>query len=283
MDSRLLKNKELEVTLASDGVIKIPFLTDSELQEIKDLYSDVHGNTDPPSMYDGIHMTIWHKDRAYKMHINTELKRILTGACERTFQNYRAISQQFIVKRKGSDTTFPIHQDWSIVDEFKYKSFNLWIPLQDVDETNGAMWIVKGSHKIERKIRGAGYLFPNYYPVLDALQPRMTSCSMKGGEALLFYHNTLHGSPYNHSEGHRVVTQISIIPKDAPLKIYFQKGEGAPLEVHYPADSFTFYYDKIREESEVRPPTGRATETLPSLVVEPATVDEVLGAIGEEA
>lgn len=275
MNSKLLQDQDLEHQLQSDGVIKIPFLTNLELQAIKDLYTDMHGTDDPPSMYDGIHMTIWHGDRAYKMRINRALKQILKDACDRTFKDYRAISQQFIVKRKGSDTTFPIHQDWSIVDEFKYRSFNLWIPLQDVDETNGAMWIVKGSHHINRKIRGAGYLFPNYYPVLEALRPQMTSYTMQGGEALLFYHNTLHGSPYNASEGHRAVVQISIIPEHAPLQIYFQRGAGQPLEVHHPADDFTFYYDKIREESEVRAPTGKPTELLPSLRVEPATLEEI--------
>lgn len=282
MDSELLKDKQLEHELSENGVIKIPFLTRSELQQIKDLYQEHHGDQDPPSMYDGIHMTIWHKDRAYKLDINTRLKAILKPVCDRTFQRYRAISQQFIAKRKGSETTFPIHQDWSIVDETKYKSFNLWIPLQDVDESNGAMWIVKGSHHIERKIRGAGYLFPNYYPALEELKPHMTSYSMKAGEALLFYHNTLHGSPYNANDGYRVVTQISIIPEDAPLQVYFQKAANEPLEIHHPADDFTFYYDRIREESELRPPTGKASELLPSLQVEPASYNEVLKAIQVE-
>ena len=279
MNSELLIDRNVEQLLQNDGVIKIPFLTDSELQELNDLYTETHGNSDPPSMYDGIHMTIWHGDRAYKMGINRALKQLLKNACDRTFKDYRAISQQFIVKRKGLDTTFPIHQDWSIVDEHRYRSFNLWIPLQDVDETNGAMWIVKGSQNINRRVRGAGYLFPNYYPVLEALRPRMTSFTMHGGEALIFYHSTLHGSPFNASEGRRAVVQISIVPEHAQLQIYFQRGKGQPLEVHHPADDFTFFYDKIREESEVRPPTGKPSDLLPSLIVEPATLEEISEAL----
>jgi hypothetical protein len=281
MQAGLLKDSNLETQLDQDGVIKIPFLTTDELTQIKNLYIRYHGEDDPPSMYDGIHMTIWHSDIAYKMEINTELKKILKAACERTFQNYRALSEQFIAKRKGTDTTFPIHQDWSIVDETKHKSFNLWIPLQDVDESNGAMWIVKGSHKIKRKVRGAGYLFPNYYPVLEELKPMMTSFNMHAGEALIFFHNTLHGSPSNKTNSQRVVTQISIVPEDAQLQIYFQKSEADSLEVHHPADAFTFYYDRIREESELRPPTGKPTELLPSLKVYPATLEEVKLALKE--
>jgi hypothetical protein len=283
MQFGLLKDSNLNYLLENDGVIRVPFLTKDELLSIKDLYQKMHGNYDPPSMYDGIHMTIWHHDLAYKMEINTELKKKLGAASDRVFQDYRALSEQFIAKRKGSDTTFPIHQDWSIVDESKHRSLNLWIPLQDVDESNGAMWIVKGSHKIKRKIRGAGYLFPNYYPVLNNLKPLMTSFSMKGGEALIFFHNTLHGSPSNTSDQPRVATQISIIPKNAELQIYFQESEGNPLEVHHPADSFTFYYDRIREESEIIPPTGKATKLLPSLKVEPASLEEINLALSEYA
>lgn len=275
----LLQDESLEAVLSKDGVVRIPFLNEEELAELRELYNQVHDGKDPPTMYDGIHMTIWHSDRSYKLGINTRLREILKGACDRTFKDYRAISQQFIVKRKGADTTFPIHQDWSIVDETKYPSFNLWIPIQDVDENNGAMRIVKGSHRLPRKIRGAGYLFPNYYDLADELSSHFTTYSMKAGEALLFFHCTLHGSPYNNAEGYRAVTQISVIPKDAPMQIYFQRKEGDPLEVHHPADDFTFYYDSIREESETRPPTGRPTEVLPSMKVEPVEIDEVLGAV----
>ena len=60
------------------------------------------------------------------------------------------------------------------------------MPLQDVNENNGAMWILKKSHNINRPIRGAGYLFPNYGPILEELKKRATLFSMKAGEALIF-------------------------------------------------------------------------------------------------
>lgn len=279
MSTGLLNDESLEAVLSEDGVVKIPFLNEEELAELRELYYSSHGESDPPTMYDGIHMTIWHSDLAYKLKINRRLKEILQSACDRTFKNYRAVTQQFIVKRKGKETTFPMHQDWSIVDETKFPSFNLWIPLQDVDGANGAMAIVKGSHRIARKVRGAGYLFPGFYNLREELQPYLTTYPMKAGEALLFFHCSLHGSSYNSEEGHRAVTQISIIPKDAPMQIYFQREPGQPLEVHHPQDDFTFHYNKIREESETRPPTDNPTQILPSLVVKEATLEEVLEAV----
>lgn len=272
-------NNELAAELKTNGVIKIPFLNAEELGALQAFYNQAHGTDSPPTMYDGIHMTIWHSDTDYKLNIREKIKSIIEPACQRTFKNYRAISQQFIVKKKGNETTFPIHQDWSIVDETKYFSLNLWIPLHDVDETNGAMWIVKRSHHIQRKIRGGGYLFPNYYSVLEQLKPYMTSYPMKAGEALLFYHSTIHGSPANQRPEPRVVVQVSVLPESVPLQIYFQKDAQSPLEVHQPKDDFNFYYQRIREDSEKIPPSPQPVEVKPAFQQTPVSLSEVLDAI----
>jgi hypothetical protein len=250
------KNKNYATELQENGVIKIPFLSQQELNELNQFYNQMHPSGEPPTMYDGIHMTIWHFDLEYKLKIRDGIKRITIDAFERNFENYRAISQQFIVKKPGSETNFPIHQDWAIVDEDKFFSLNIWIPLHDVDENNGAMWIVKGSHRIDNTVRGAGILFPNYQPHFEALKPHMTSFSMKAGEALIFYHSTIHGSPFNQSKSPRKVIQVSMLPKEAPMQVYFQKNVNSPLEIHLPMDDFNFYYNKIREDSFNLPPTS---------------------------
>lgn len=279
MKSHLLKDQTLEAQLEQDGVVRIPFLTQEELAEVQAFYTGLHGGGNPPALYDGIHMTIWSPDLDYKLKIKENLERILAAACERNFKNYRALNQQFIVKLKGEETTFPVHQDWSIVDESKYISFNIWVPLQDVDANNGAMWILKRSHNINRPVRGAGYLFPNYNPILEELKKRSTVFSMKAGEALIFFLNTIHGSPANQSENERVVIQSAILPGEAPFQIYHQPEPGIALEVHHPKDDFTYHYERLREDSMVKAPTDKGFEVLESYVNTPVTLEEVLEAI----
>ncbi len=279
LEQELFQNSEIADTLKNDGVVKISFLNSEELKLLQEYYAQLHGPSDPPTMYDGIHMTIWHSDINYKLAVHNKLKELFQSACERNFSNYRAISHQFIIKRKGNETTFPVHQDWSIVDESKYISLNIWVPVQDVNEQNGAMSIVKKSHKINRKIRGAGYLFPNYYPVLSDIKPHLTSYAMKAGEALIFYHRTIHGSPPNLSDEPRVVVQLTLLQENTPLEIYFQKTSQNPLEVHHPKDDFNFYYERIREDSETKPPTQKPTETRQPYLVNEVTKNEVLNAI----
>lgn len=279
--NNLIRDTHFQQVLKEDGVVKVPFLNQEELNAVLNLYKEIHGENSPPTLYNGIHMTIWHHDYEYKKKIQQELEKIVDAATGRTFEKHRAISHQFIVKLNvnEADTTFPVHQDWSIVDEDKYESLNLWIPLQDVDENNGAMWIVKGSHKINRKVRGAGYLFPNYRPILDQLKPYISSFPMKAGEALLFYHSTIHGSPHNFSEQPRIVIQISVLPKEAPLQIFFQQSKDTPLEVHEPSDDFVFKYQRIREDSEIMPPTQKPKEIKTNFLVKNITISEVEQAI----
>jgi len=261
-EDSVFKNKAYSGELKENGVIKIPFLLENEVSELNKFYTDIHKTGQPPTMYDGIHMTIWNSDLEYKLKIRDGIKSRIHAAFERNFENYRAISQQFIIKKQGSETTFPIHQDWSIVDEDYYFSLNIWVPLHDVDEHNGAMWIVKNSHKIKNKIRGAGILFPNYFPHREALSPYMTSFKMKAGEALIFYHSTIHGSPANEKSELRKVIQTTVLPIAAPLQIYYQKDKNSPLEIHSPEDDFNFKYNKIREDSEVIPPTPKYTSLI---------------------
>jgi ectoine hydroxylase-related dioxygenase (phytanoyl-CoA dioxygenase family) len=279
LEQELFQNSATADTLRNEGVVHTPFLTPDELRSLQEYYAHLHGSNDPPTMYDGIHMTIWHSDTNYKLAVHNKLKEIFNAACERNFSNYRAISHQFIIKRKGEETTFPVHQDWSIVDESKYISLNIWIPLQDVNEKNGAMSIIKRSHNIDRKVRGAGYLFPNYHVVLDGIKPHLTSYNLKAGEALIFYHRTIHGSPPNLSDEPRVVVQLTVLPKEAPFEIYFQKNPGDKLQVHHPKDDFNFYYERIREDSETKPPTNSPTETREPFRMKEVTLNEVLSAI----
>lgn len=277
----VFKNQDYAETLVKDGVVKIPFLSKEHLQKLNEFYFEMHPNDDLPALYDGIHMTIWHSDLDYKFKIRDNIKSIIAEAFEDNFSDYRALSQQFIVKKQGSETTFPIHQDWSIVDENKFFSLNIWIPLHDVDASNGAMWIVKGSHKIDRKIRGAGILFPDYTKMISELKPYMTSFDMKAGEALIFYHSTIHGSPYNQSENARKVVQVSLLPKDAQFQIYFQKNENSPLEIHLPEEDFNFKYEKIREDSFTTPPTKLAESVVRNYSSYEKTIRQILEAINK--
>ncbi|MFN8396216.1 MAG: phytanoyl-CoA dioxygenase family protein [Bacteroidia bacterium] len=253
----LFRDQKFQENLDRDGCVVVPFLTPDELKELRAFYDHYHPDGVAPQMRDGIHMTIWCSDRQYKDEIREGIRRIIQPAADRLYQNFRLVTPVFIVKRQGADTTFPIHQDWNVVDETQHRAFNMWIPLHDVDEKNGALWIVKGSHKFPNHVRGPGYLFPKLYHLDAHLRPLMEPMAMPAGNALIFYHRVLHGSPPNQNEQPRVVIATSVLPKTVPLHIFFQKDAESNLEVYHPHDEFIYEFENVRDQTAFHPPSGK--------------------------
>lgn len=260
---QIFRDPQLQAQLDKDGCVTVPFLNATELEALRKFYDKMHPDGTVPQMRDGIHMTIWCSDRNYKDEIREALKQILDAASNRLYQDFRLVSPVFIVKRKGADTTFPIHQDWNVVDETEHRAFNMWIPLHDVTEANGALWIVKGSHKFPNHVRGPGYLFPKFYHLEDHIREKMEPMEIKAGQALIFYHRVLHGSPPNQEENPRAVVAMSVLPKRVPLHIFFQEDEKSPLRVYHPHDEFIYEFENVRDQTAFHPPSGDPIAILP--------------------
>lgn len=272
----LLKDTSREEQLRQDGVLKIPFLSNDQLEELRQFHRSIHPDGQLPKVYDNIYMTSWCSDLDYKLAIKEKLEAIFQQAYTHHFQNYRSLNHVFIIKNPGQETTFNIHQDWSVVDETQWPSYNVWVPLQDVDEHSGAMWIIKKSHRLTANIRGAGQLFPNYMDAMNELRPYMVNFPMKAGEALVFRHSTIHGSPPNLSDQQRVVAASSIIPAEADLRIHFQAIGGDQIEVVSPEDDFVFKYESLREDSVKAPPPGRKIEQVSANDYRQLSVPEII-------
>lgn len=258
----LFKDETLENELFQFGFIKIPFFEEAEMEQLKQFYYNVHPEEklNLQGTLNGIHMTTWSGNTGYKMLVGNYIKHIFSKACDRVFQNHRHLNHVFIVKESGSKTEFNIHQDWSVVDEAKDYSVNIWVPLHDVTKDSGALWILPGSHRLDQPIRGAGCLFPDYMKEMDLIRDKVRCIEVKLGEALIFFHCTIHGSPPNVSDKRRVVSCCSVIREDAELTTYFQRSPTSQLQVYRPEDDFMYNYNDIMNESTVKPPLGKLIE-----------------------
>jgi hypothetical protein len=271
----LLQDPALQSRLNEDGFVTLPFLSEEELENLRAFYYAKHPDGEPPEKIEGIHMTTWCSDAGYKQEIAAFLNDFYAEPCARVFKDYRRLNNVFIVKESGKGTTFKVHQDWNVVDEKEHFAINIWLPLFDVDAQTGALWLLKGSHRIQRHVRGSAYLFPDYSPHYDLLEQAATALPLKAGEAVIFYLNAIHGSPPNMGSTPRIATCFSIIPKDAPLTIYFQKQAGDPLEVHTPPDDFMYHYTHLRTETFERAPSETPREILPSFENKPVSKTEI--------
>lgn len=252
----LIIDKSLATNLEKKGYALVNFLSEKEIINLKIKFSEIASIRNLYRMENGVHMSSWQNEREFKFKAKNIIKKNFSPHLNSIFKNYRLVNEVFINKNPGLSSIFPIHQDWSVVDESKYPSFNIWVPLQNVDEKNGALWIIEGSHKYKKVIRGAGEIFPNYNQLEDLIKDEIKPIQMKAGQALIFYHSTIHGSGPNVSEIERFVSAATILPKEAPLNIYFKNPHSKKIEIHQPEDDFMFNYNDLPLESISVPPTN---------------------------
>lgn len=278
----LLKDQKLLRELRQNGFVVLPFLEKEELDSLNTFYNTIHQGQEPPLFIEDIHMTSWCSEPDYKQQVLNNLGSIFSGAVSRWFDKVRAVNNVFIVKRSGRETTFKVHQDWNVVDETQYESVNVWVPLHDVDESSGALWVLPRSHKINRPVRGAGYLFPDYTAHLKALEENAVSVKLKAGQAIVFYHSVIHGSPPNLSGKLRVAACFALVPESAPLCIYYQPSAGMELQQYAPPDDFMFHYTHLRSETTQRPPAERPVKVGPSYINKLVGREEIDALIGKK-
>ncbi|MBK8672732.1 MAG: phytanoyl-CoA dioxygenase family protein [Bacteroidetes bacterium] len=256
------------------GYIILPFLDETDLKDIKAIY-EKYINPKEIVYKDNMFMTSWSLDPKIKIGVSSELKTILDEKCKLYFENFKSTNQLFSIKKENTKKIFPLHQDWSIVDESKYLSLNFWIPIQDTDSKNGAIKIIPQSHKLNNYIRGAGYLFPNFESLNKDISPYLFTTDLKKGEALIFFQRTIHGSHPNKTNNVRNALCFSIYDKDARFQTYFQATKNDPLEIHFPDEDFMFKYDDLQKDSEKNRPSSSYTIDSKPYTIEPITISKI--------
>ncbi len=271
----MLKNRDHLSLLRSDGAVVFPFLLPKELESIRDFYNSIRNAYDLP-FTQGMHMTLWHKDHIFKRSIQDGILSRLQAAYDRHFTASRRLNNIFIIKQAHTDADFAMHNDWSVVDEEKYESLNVWIPLEDTTTANGALWVIKGSHKMDMPLRGGGALLPDFSQVSEALSDYKTFLPARAGDAIVFYHKTVHGSGPNMTGTDRVICTFSLLPSGAALRICFQRDVDSPLEIYEPPDDFNYYYDDLLSDTNLRGPAGGIKEVHPPYKQKKITMDDIL-------
>ncbi|HXH20283.1 MAG TPA: phytanoyl-CoA dioxygenase family protein, partial [Chitinophagales bacterium] len=150
------------------------------------------------------------------------------------------------------------HQDWNYVDERFYDSLNLWIPLQDVDEHNGCLTFLPMSHRVCYTLRTAPAFAGLFDNVMPLAEKAMVPVPLKTGEAVLFFHATLHGSVPNRSAQRRANVVLGVYT-GGKLSHHYLTGEGSRTLIEkFAIDKEKFFLIKDLR----RPPTDWLIETV---------------------
>ncbi len=117
--------------------------------------------------------------------------------------------------KRGSN----IHQDPSCVDEKKTYSLTVWIPLSDVDQSNGCMKFIRGSHLWGNSIRSihTDWRFERWKSKLEEKLEVMTA---NVGDVIVFDSSIIHASEPNKTEETRLAINFTCIPANNSLIYY---------------------------------------------------------------
>jgi hypothetical protein len=212
---QILKDTDQNSLLEKQGFTVLPFLNETEIHELLETFRAISKN-ELTEFYASSHQ----KDLNFRKFTNDKIVNAFRRAIEAFFVDVEILGGSFIAKKAKYNEQLQPHQDWNIVDESKFRSFNIWIPLIGTTQENGAIMVMPGSHLWLKNFRHSS--IPCAYSAMhQVLFDNMLTLNIKAGEALIYDHALIHASHPNTSENIRIACAAGIKPKEAEMLIYW--------------------------------------------------------------
>ncbi len=259
MSIRIFKDDQMQALFDKQGFLTVQFINEAEVKQLNDLFDQLH----PSLPLQGFVSGSYSADFEYKKRASNAIVEVLNKHYERLFTNYQAFGAAFLFKMPSNDSELGIHQDWTIVDENKFVALNCWIPLTDINEANGALHVVPGSH------------FPSYNTLRAPTVPFFFSGNedvviaesvpmyVKAGEAVILNQSVIHYSPPNRSDKIRKAITAGVKSQGAPMHFHYKApADTHKLEVFEMPEDFLISFDDFYKDIFERPKMGRSVGYL---------------------
>lgn len=252
MRAPILLNIEKQKEFELNGFVTIPFLNEDEVNVLKQNYKK-----EDFSSPEGFYSTSFSNNDTLKQQLESSILDIVGAKAEIHFHKHQQLGGCYLSKAPGAKGEMPLHQDWTVVDESKFDSITIWIPLIDVDEKNGALQVIPGSHRFSNALRSPLFDSP-LSEIQQDLKQDLQLVKLKAGEAIIFSQALIHASPANQSEQERLAVTYGLIHKEAQLLFYYKNQEGLAEKYEVPIDFFKKYNTQIGE----KPQIGKCVDTF---------------------
>lgn len=250
--TKVFKDEKLQKQFDLYGYVVVPFLSKGQVEQLRSLFFKTH-----QFIPNGFYSSSFNVNEDQKKEIDRLIQQNLEPNVNSLFSGYKKLGACFLNKQPGAQSEMPIHQDWTVVDESKYDSITIWIPLQDVDEQNGAIQVIDGSHRFSTALRSPSLEDP-FKNVQQEIRRDLKLLPMKAGEAFIFSHALLHASPPNLSNESRIAVTYGLIDDEAQL-MFYHKNEKLHLEQYFVEEDFFQRYNTHIGE---RPTFGQLKHTF---------------------
>lgn len=246
-----------EERFARDGYVVMPFFTDADLAHFRRRFDELY----PARRRDFETTALNEADDPHHLEAHHELVAWFQDRVDEQLDRQEIRHAYYMCKRAGGPgdrSEVVLHQDWTYVPEPEVRGPLMWCPLVDVDERNGWLQVVPGSHRFLDEPRGTGEMPWAYEQVEDRLRAALVSLPLRAGEIVVYDGALIHCSPPNRTDADRPVVGLGLAPAGAPM-VHFHSPDGQVLERFEVTDDFY-----VEEELGGRPVRGyRSVSTAP--------------------
>lgn len=266
MPPRVFQDRHLERKFQRDGYVVVPFVHQSVLEELLEVYRSVDAGIES-----GYYASIHSADRNYKANADREITRRFWPRLDGILLDHEPIVGAFMVKHPGADTEVPAHQDWIVTDERVAGAVNCWVPLTEITAEVGTFSVLPGSARYLDGLRGSP-AFPTRFDGLgDRLHRElMVEIDVPLGSAIIYDGRLLHATRPNRSDETRVVAYVNATVTRTPRRHYYRNEDG-DVEVYEVAADFHTRFEIGQR------PEGQLLETLVGYTPEPLSFEEIRG------
>jgi hypothetical protein len=222
----IFRDPRLQEEFEHAGFVQLQLLDAARVEHLRDFYA----RTTPPGLAERGFTFSWdHGDSDYLVRLRDEMVAVVKPAIDEHLVDMDLFVGGFIPKRSREDSEIIAHQHSTYVDETRFRSAVVWMPLCDVGPDNGGLGVVPGSHRLfPHQVRFSPWPYcPGVADHADKLPRYYDVRSMRPGEALVIDNAVAHGSPRNRSHAERLAAAAWVAPRAAQLVHHnLHKGPG---------------------------------------------------------
>ena len=190
----------------------------------------------------------------HKNAVQEIITKVVFPHAKKYLKDFVPLFGNFMVKNPDPANALDMHSDWVYVDEEKFCSVAVWIPLVDVNEENGCFGIVEETHLLVNKIRG---------PLINQSTRTQENkwaknfgklFKMNAGDAIFYNHALLHYSPPNKTNFVRPAVNLSLAPATAEIIHYCMPEGTSEIEMYSVTDKdFFIHYSNFQKPERGKP------------------------------
>jgi hypothetical protein len=250
---KVFRDDDHQARFERDGYLILPFYNTDEITELNQLYQGIQ-----PKEYQGFFPSTFSSDKNYRTQADIAIRRIGDRSVRQYLSDIKVICGSFIVKKPIPESAMCVHQDMTLVDESIYTGINIWVPLVDLNDDNGTLEVLPGSHRFFPTYRGS--TIPGIYDECnEEIKKYLVRIYPRAGEAVFFDQSIIHYSAANKSGKERIVTNTYFTHTDASFRTcYWQKDFGNKVEVFEQDDTFMTDFEQFGQNIHDRPTIGKS-------------------------